>query len=622
MRFRYSFLLLLCSVFLVGTFCRAAAVSRDGVPQMAIVISDAASAPEKNAAEELRAYLNRITGGNFTVSRESQASPSAAGFYVGATRRYGELFPEQAPAALPDETVVLKLRGNQCFLLGGGSRGTLYAVYSFLENHCNVRWYTPEFEVVPENRNLSVDFPDVAEAPGMEYREPCHIGLNFLDTRYYNTDQVQRFAVRMRSNGFLTPITPEWGGRDKCLPGGWPEFRKIVNPDVYFAKHPEWYAEIKGKRVPGQLCLSNREMVKTLAANLIKMIDAAPGVKHVSITQNDTGRDDYCHCSECMKLLEEEGTQSGLLLRCVNEVAEEVEKKYPGLYVNMLAYSYTLAFPKKARPRHNVSIQVCCPGEAERFDSGNSANALDLSQNRGDKDFGSTLKQWSAVSPKLYAWTYQINFGDVLLPIPNTFNLGPNIRTLAENRVSGVFAQGNAYAPIGDFVELKAWLTAKLLWNPYADDKALIQEFLEAYYGKAAPNMREYMQLLVDDYSPARFTPHNAYATPPKLKPWLTLDAMNRATELFAEAEALVADNPVMLEHVKRVKMCIDFQWLCGFDDYRAEAKARGRKFLGPATLRGGLDAFIKECQKRNVWRLCEGNGSLNILNKALIRKN
>ena len=53
-----------------------------------------------------------------------------------------------------------------------------------------------------------------------------------------------------------------------------------------------------------------------------------------------------------------------------------------------------------------------------------------------------------------------------------------------------MFEQGDAGSRVGDFVRLRAWLISHLMWDPSRDEKALIHEFLEGYYGPAAPHLR------------------------------------------------------------------------------------------------------------------------------------
>lgn len=53
----------------------------------------------------------------------------------------------------------------------------------------------------------------------------------------------------------------EWGGSEQLLGGvhTFSENMPLFSRDKDFASHPEWFSERDGKRVPRQLCLSNRK---------------------------------------------------------------------------------------------------------------------------------------------------------------------------------------------------------------------------------------------------------------------------------------------------------------------------------------------------------------------------
>ena len=59
-----------------------------------------------------------------------------------------------------------------------------------------------------------------------------------------------------------------------------------------------------------------------------------------------------------------------------------------------------------------------------------------------------------------------------------------------------MFQQGTG-GNISEFYELRQYLIAKLLWNPDADVNALMDDFLDGYYGPAANYIREY----IDNYA-------------------------------------------------------------------------------------------------------------------------
>jgi len=58
------------------------------------------------------------------------------------------------------------------------------------------------------------------------------------------------------------------------------------------------------------------------------------------------------------------------------------------------------------------------------------------------------------------------DFFHYLAPFPNLPPLQADLRFYLDHGVKGIFMQGDGNSPGGDFAELKAWLIARLLWNP------------------------------------------------------------------------------------------------------------------------------------------------------------
>ncbi len=103
---------------------------------------------------------------------------------------------------------------------------------------------------------------------------------------------------------------------------------------------------------------------------------------------------------------------------------------------------------------------------------------------------------------------------------------------------------------------MKAYVIAKLLWDPELDPDALIDEFLRLYYGPAAAPIEAYIRLLerqvdrLDDCHMGCFAP---------------VDGKFFTEELLDEADALLetalrlADNEVLQERVRIVRMQITY---------------------------------------------------------------
>ena len=72
--------------------------------------------------------------------------------------------------ALQAEESLLKTTARNLVLTGGRPRGTLYAVYEFLENTLGVRWYTPWAEKVPRIENCEIPSLDRRVRPYFRFR--------------------------------------------------------------------------------------------------------------------------------------------------------------------------------------------------------------------------------------------------------------------------------------------------------------------------------------------------------------------------------------------------------------------------------------------------------------------
>ena len=106
----------------------------------------------------------------------------------------------------------------------------------------------------------------------------------------------------------------------------------------------------------------------------------------------------------------------------------------------------------------------------------------------------------------------------------------------------------------------------------------MIDEFLNGYYGKAAPALRQVLDLYAEKASPAFL---HSFNDGPNAD-WLDLAAMNRGTELFQQAESAVADAPEQLARVQRARLPFDGQWLRNYGRYHEQAERELIPFLGP----------------------------------------
>ena len=359
--------------------------------------------------------------------------------------------------------------------------------------------------------------------------------------RYHRYEQMRdypAYTARLKINGGYA--TTKFGG-DFTILGSVHTFNKLLPPDKYFAKHPEWYSEIKGKRISehSQLCLANKEMSSELVANALKWIANRPDAEMISISQNDWNN--YCTCEKCRAIDKREGSPSGSLIEFINAVAGEIEKHYPKILVETLAYSYTEKPPRNLKPRSNVAIRLC---------SINADGVRPLSD-PANAEFDGNIKKWSEISSKLMIWDYVTNFRNHLMPWPNMQVLGLNINYFIRHKAFGIYEQGDLSTRIGHFLAMKTWIIGHLLWKPDTDESRLQKEFLSGYYGNAAPFLEEYLERI---RSSALRTKRKFNCVDPGIVycDWLSHGDIADCWSLFDKALAAVKDNPALHERVRR----------------------------------------------------------------------
>ena len=521
----------------------AVEIARDGRSAHVIVIGDDANDVARHAAAELQDHLEQVTGAQLPIVTESTLAGDAPKILVGRTRLTRRLLGGLDVRTLGPDGIVLKTVANDIVLTGGRSRGVLYAVNTFLEDAVGVRWWTSTESTIPRRPTLVIDDLDVRHVPKFRYREVLNLDVMYKDRA--------DFASRLKLNGQHNHIPPQMGGHYSLL--GWCHTAfALVPPAEHFAKDPEWFAQIDGRRQAGtQLCLTNPRMQEVLIANALAWVRKNPRAGIISVSQNDCLGP--CQCETCQAVVREEGSESGPWIRLCNDIAEEVNKEFPEFLVETLAYQYTRRPPKVTRPSKNVLVRLCSI-------EGDFSHPLTAQSNQ---PFADDLRGWKEIAPNLFIWNYVTNFANYLIPHPNMKPLAEDLRFFADHNVIGVFEQGDyANHLAGDFLPLRTWLVAKLLWDPTQDQRKLEDEFLAGYYGPAAPHLRKYLEII---HAPAaseqfRMGCYNTNTT------FLSDAAIRKASKQFDAAAKAVAGDAELERRIRRERLAIDHVRLLRYD--------------------------------------------------------
>ncbi len=510
---------------------------KDGKSAYSIVIAPDASPSERHAAAELQKFLEQMSGARLPITSEARQSM----VLVGESAPLEKLNPAIPFSDLGPEGFALKTRGKHLIIAGGRLRGTMYGVYEFLEK-LGCRWFAPDTSRIPKMRSIALPALDEIQKPSFEARDP-----------FFPEARDPDWAARNKANGQSMRLDAARGGKVLAYPGGH-SFAALVPPEKYFKTHPEYYSLVDGKRrideYRSQLCLTNPDVLRIATETVERWIKEHPDATNYSVMQNDG--DGWCECDKCRRVEDEEGgAHSGPVLRFVNAVAEQIEKRHPEKLIDTFAYAYTLEPPLHVKPRKNVRIRVC-PSDA--------CFAHPFEKCEYDASVMRNLVGWSKITGQLYVWHYNINFLHYLLPFPDFEELAADIPMYQRHGVVGLFMEGSTDTEGGaEYGELRSYVMAKLMWNTKVDVKKVIGEFHEGYYGKAAKPMRAYFDYLQSRVRQAPEGPgfHLWIGDPPS-SPYLGGEFLEKATELFREAEA-AADNDLARAHVRKARLGIDY---------------------------------------------------------------
>ncbi len=439
-----------------------------------IVVAKDASTTERYAAQELQTWLKQASGINLAIVDEGRGVVGRR-ILVGYNNEVRKLGRTERPDDDDQGFEYGNVEGD-IYIYGGREIGTLYGVYAFLENEIGCRWYTKSFTYLP--RKTKYEFTDLYDK-----EEPAFLSR---DLYYYDAFDAD-WTLRNKTHGRKNTKKTRYGTIDVPSEAFWSvhTFMTLCKPELYFKSHPEYFSLRGGRRTTDQLCLSNKHVLQICISRIREVMTHYPYFLIYSVTQNDNHNP--CQCQECQKLVKRYGGESGAMIWFVNQVAAAIEKDFPDKYIGTLAYHYTRKAPTNIRPRENVVVRLssieCC-----------FSHTLENCQQNAS--FLNDMKAWSRISHHLYVWDYVATFQQYLLPLPNINVLQRNLQTFRDNKAIGVMEEGSYDVPGGDFAELKAYLLAKLMWNPDADAQAIIDEFISHYYGKAAPAMKEYLALV------------------------------------------------------------------------------------------------------------------------------
>ena len=411
------------------------------------------------AVDYLIRYAEQATGHKLTVN---EGEPAEHEIVIGMTDRDTEAVKAARAQIKNDGYAILEEKGK-LYITGNCTSGTVYGIVSFLEEFLGVRFYATDYTVVRDNPIMRVP---------VDYCEVYSPAFIARDSFWHDLEHDQVLSIQLKDNS----------GYVMQMEGGISYAGPFVHTFSALTGQPH--------EIGKQPCLTDEEVYRTVLYRVKQWLRENPRAKIISVSQNDSYADQLgCQCANCKAIDEREGTPMGSLLTFVNRIAGDIKDEFPNVYVDTLAYRYTRQAPKTIKPADNVIIRLCsieCCFSHPLDDESCEQNAA----------FKKDIEEWSAICDNLYIWDYTTNFMYYLAPFPNLGVLRENVKFYKDHHVIGMFEQGNYQSSSGEFGELRAYLLAKLLWNPDMSEEEYqrhMNEFLQDYYGAGWEQIRAYI---------------------------------------------------------------------------------------------------------------------------------
>ena len=440
----------------------------NGRPALPVFVAPTADADEIAAAGEWSGVLGKMCGvSSSPVATEAAAdfAPLSPGVYIGGTAA-GRALLAQHPPGDPDGFAIAVDVANRTVILAGATpQATGYAVDWFLERIGGVHWYFPGplGEVIPARTRWSVP-------PGVMVEAPAYIS---------------------RDLGGLSGGDDQTWARRNLLGERFAFIHNVANifPTTLYDEHPEFFPLRAGVRARPtdadaavwQPDFSNPAVAAYAAAQARQFFDEHPNAPSFSLGLNDGVDFDEGPGTQALTMprrwFRGRPDFSDLVFTFMNRAADDLAPAYPDKYLGCLAYYWC-----ENAPTFSVRPQVLpyLTNDRSFYDQPEWA-AVDLA----------LINRWAHAGPKIigiYDYYYGAPFA-----VPRIF-IHAEIKSLRGAYAAGARAFTAELFPVWSYDALKAWLAARMLWNPDQDTAALEAQFYRDLYGPAAGDVRGFFE--------------------------------------------------------------------------------------------------------------------------------
>ncbi|MGN0871216.1 MAG: DUF4838 domain-containing protein [Victivallales bacterium] len=557
-------------LFLLTVMFSASAVqlADQGKPLAEIVIDPQADKAARFGAQELQHHLKLVTGGDFKiVTPETRKAENA--IFVGDSEPVRKLGIR--PSTLKTQEYVIAFRDNALILAGKDKKdsqiplihyngvntasgknwpglfdeqGTMYAVYDFLRDYCNVLWLdsTDAGTVITVNPSLKVKGKAETRKPFMEYRggtfefrydpelwkrnedgwlayrKTAYPAIYGMESDLKKADQrvnqqSRLFLLRNKAGGTYRPANHSfYNYYERFLDKKHKNF-EIFKPQIFAKNIKERnvddfiFSSCNPRKLPPQLCYSNPETLAQVVKDIRDYFDNGgyhKRYRNVPTTGYIWGEDSFCveamdngafcQCPNCIKEYEmnrvaERAEYSTHWFQFVNKVAREIKKSHPGKKITTLAYGIREGIPSNVRLEDNIIVYFCL--------SANRAPHRDLLKSQINR-----LRLWRKTYPESSFALWLYNTFPAEIAQREKFHCFPGFFANETVRQYHLFKELNIRGGVfhcGFIDDFENYLNLRLMCDPSLSLQELKDPWFAAF-GKAEKPIRAFYDLIEERY--------------------------------------------------------------------------------------------------------------------------
>ena len=393
---------------------------------------------------------------------------------------------------------------------------TLYGVYECAERFGGYTFFEPGRDRFDAARRVPICAPGLPNETLVPARQPRLKRRGFIQEFPFNSETPALFdwMAKNKLNYLLVwmkyydelaeELKQAAVTRGIEIESGHHNFDYWIPGKVYGKTHPEFFAEINGKRISPsgnaemllseQLCTTNPELRAEIARRMLEYCDAHPEVRTISLVPNDGFG--WCECENCSKFYDKNKkgdfySSSEHVYKAdriyhdmVRDIAARVNHVRPDLQITMVAY-----------------INYCAPSEGFTLNSGmavhfapywrcinHEINELECPIN---SRYADDLRKWCAVKRggevNVYEYYMGVNFY-LSLPMVHFHEMFHELQWYHDIGVDGILTQ--FHIPHWSVYGLNYYLMGKAARGE--SETAAITDIFERLFGADATQALEF----------------------------------------------------------------------------------------------------------------------------------